>query len=59
MTDIPTEIKLRRDLTELRALLPGMKIHKWWNNETAVLEDAPEVDCVTDVYLENGLLPTV
>ena len=58
VTDIPTAIKLRRDLTELFALA-GMRIHKWCSNETVVLEDIPEDDRVTDVHLENGQLPTI
>ena len=47
VTDIPTAIKLRRDLTELLALA-GMRIHNWCSNETAVIEDIPEDDRVTD-----------
>ena len=58
VTDIPTAIKLRRDLKELFALA-GMWIHKWCSNETVVLEDIPEDDGVTDVQLENGQLPTI
>ena len=58
VTDIPTAIKLYRDLTELFALA-GMRIHMWCSNETVVLEDLPEDDRVTDVHLENGQLPTI
>ena len=55
---IPRAIKLPRDLTELFALA-GMLIHKWCSNETAVFEDIPEDDRVTDVHLENGQLHTI
>ena len=36
-----------------------MRIHKWCSNETAVVEDIPEDNRVTDVYLANGQLPTI
>ena len=58
VTDIPTVIKLRHDLTELFALV-GMWIHKWCSNEKVVFEDIAEDDHVTDVHLEDGQLPTI
>ena len=58
VTDLLTPIKLLLDLTELFALA-GMRIHKWCSNETAILEDNPEDDRVTDVYLENNQSPII
>jgi hypothetical protein len=58
IVDVPVAIELKDELQELWGMA-GMYARKLLSNSVEVMRHIPEADCVTDIDLDKGELPSV